>query len=142
MANSTTASLAKDYQNTNIHTTYNISLNSAIEKCHAMLLAMNHLAHVHEITRTINAALTNVANALVAITPTIRILLGSNFVTMACPDIMLGKLVDTVKGDIKHGTYELTKKIMNKLKETPEAGSDEEINTAQIIVKAYLKGDN
>jgi hypothetical protein len=65
-----------------------------------------------------------------------------SIVTMACLDIMLGELVDTVKGDIKHGTYELTKKIAYKLKETPEVGSDEEINAAWIIVEAYLQGNN
>jgi hypothetical protein len=46
-----------------------------------MLLAMNHLAHVQEIARTINAAATNAANAMLTINPTIRILLGTDFVT-------------------------------------------------------------
>jgi hypothetical protein len=51
------------------------------------------------------------------------------------------ELVDTVKIDIKKTVYNLTKQIAYKLKATPNARTDEEIQSACIIIDAYIKND-
>jgi hypothetical protein len=91
--------------------------------------------------RTINTAATNTANAMLTITPTIKILLGNNFVAAHHLKNITDKLVETVKIDVKKGVYNLTKQIAYKLKTTPDAGTDEEIQSAHIIIDAYLKHD-
>jgi hypothetical protein len=89
--------------------------------------------------RTINAATTNTANAMLTITPTIKILLSNNFIAAHHLENITDKLVETIKIDVKKGVYNLTKQITYKLKTTPDAGTDEEIQSAHIIVNAYLK---
>jgi hypothetical protein len=106
-----------------------------------MLLAMNHLAHVREMARTINAAATNAANAMLTITPTIRILLGTDFVTSHQLESVTDNLVEIVKTDAEKTIYDLTKQITYKLKATPDAGTDKEIKSARIIIDAYIKND-
>jgi hypothetical protein len=100
---------------------------------------MNHLTHVQEMARTINAAATNAANAMLSITPTIKILLGTNFVTSHHLGSITDNLVEIVRTDTEKAVYELTKQIAFKLKATPNAGTDEEIKSACIIVDAYIK---
>jgi hypothetical protein len=78
---------------------------------------------------------------MLTITPTIKILLGSDFVANYCLETITDELVDTTKTDIERNVYNLTKQIAYKMKATPEAGTDEEIQTACIIVDAYLKHD-
>jgi hypothetical protein len=107
-----------------------------------MLLAMNHLAHVREMARTINAAATNAANAMLSITPTIRILLGSDFVASHHLESATDNLVKIVRTNIEKAVYDLTKQIAFKLKATPDTGTDEEIKFACIIVDAYIKNDH
>jgi hypothetical protein len=102
---------------------------------------MNHLAHVQEMVRTINAAATNTANAMLTITPTIKILLGSDFVASHHLGNVTDDLVEIIKTDIEKTIYDLTKQIAYKLKETPDAGTDEEIKSACIIVEAYIKNN-
>jgi hypothetical protein len=46
-----------------------------------------------------------------------------------------------VKTDVEKAVYNLTKQIAYKLKATPDAGTDEEIKSARIIVDAYIKND-
>jgi hypothetical protein len=106
-----------------------------------MLLTMNHLTHVQEMARTINAMATNAANAMLTITPTIRILLGSNFLTSHHLESVTDNLVEIVKTDTEKTVYDLTKQIAYKLKATPDAGTDEEIKSACIILEAYTKRD-
>jgi hypothetical protein len=68
----TTASIPTiptNYLNTKVHVGYNKSLHSIQEQRRAMLLAMNHLAHIREMARTINAAATNAANAMLSLSP-------------------------------------------------------------------------
>jgi hypothetical protein len=91
--------------------------------------------------RTINAAATNTANAMLTITPTIRILLGTNFITSHQLESVTDDLVEIVKTDAKKTIYDLTKQIAYKLKATPDAGTDEEIKSAHIIVDTYIKND-
>jgi hypothetical protein len=91
--------------------------------------------------RTINAAATNAANAMLTITPTIKILLNSNFVAAHRLETITDKLVETVKIDVKKSVYNLTKQIAYKLKATPDAGTDKEIKSACIIVNTYVKDD-
>jgi hypothetical protein len=74
-------SVPNNYLNTEVHVNYNKSLHSIQEQRCAMLLAMNHFTHVREMARTINAAATNTANAMLSVTPTIKILLGTDFIT-------------------------------------------------------------
>jgi hypothetical protein len=107
-----------------------------------MLLAMNHLAHVQEMARTINAAATNAANAMLSITPTIKILLGSDFVASHHLETATNDLVEIVRTDTEKAIYNLTKQIAFKLKATPNAGTDEEIKSACIIIDAYIKNDH
>jgi hypothetical protein len=128
-----------NYLNTEVHINYNESLHSIQEQCQAMLLTMNHLAHVQEMAQTINAASTNATNAMLTITPTIKILLGSDFVANHHLKTVTNELVKTTKTDIERNVYNLTKQIAYKMKATPEAGTEEEIQTACIIVDAYLK---
>jgi hypothetical protein len=91
--------------------------------------------------RTINAAATNAANAMLSITPTIRILLGTDFVTSHHLESVTDDLVEIVKTDTEKTVYDLTKQITYKLKATPDAGTDEEIKSARIIVDTYIKND-
>jgi hypothetical protein len=91
--------------------------------------------------RTINTAATNTANAMLTITPTIKILLGNDFVSAHHLETITDKLVETVKIDIKKTVYNLTKQIAYKLRATPDARTDKEIQSAHIIVDAYLKND-
>jgi hypothetical protein len=106
-----------------------------------MLLAMNHLAHVREMARTINTAATNAANAMLTITPTIRILLGTDSVTSHQLESVTDNLIEIVKTDAEKTVYNLTKQITYKLKATPNAGTDEEIKSTCIIVDVYTKND-
>jgi hypothetical protein len=106
-----------------------------------MLLSMNHLAHVQEMARTINATATNVANAMLTITPTIEILLGNDFVAAHHLENVTDELVETIKIDVEKMVYNLTKQITYKLKATPDAGTDKEIQSSCIIIDAYLKND-
>jgi hypothetical protein len=131
-----------NYLNTEVHVGYNESLHSIQEQCRAMLLAMNHLTHVREMARTINAAATNAANTMLSITPTIRILLGSDFVASHHLESATNNLVEIVRTDIEKAVYNLTKQIAFKLKATPDAGTDEEIKSARIIVDAYIKNNH
>jgi hypothetical protein len=89
-----------------------------------MLLAMNHLAHVREMARTINAAATNAANAMLSITPTIKILLGSDFIASHHLETATDNLVEIIRTDTEKAVYNLTKQIAFKLKATPDAGTD------------------
>jgi hypothetical protein len=107
-----------------------------------MLLAMNHLAHVREMARTINTAATNAANAMLSITPTIKILLGSDFVASHHLETATDNLVEIIRTDTEKAVYDLTKQIAFKLKATPDAGADEEIKSAHIIVDAYIKNND
>jgi hypothetical protein len=107
-----------------------------------MLLAMNHLTHVREMARTINATATNAANAMLSITPTIRILLGSDFVASHHLQTATDDLVEIVRTDTEQTVYELTKQIAFKLKATPDASMDKEIKSTCIIVDAYIKNDH
>jgi hypothetical protein len=141
----TTASvptIPTNYLNTEVHVGYNESLHSIQEQRHAMLLAMNHLTHVREMARTINAAATNAANTMLSITPTIRILLGSDFVASHNLESATNDLIEIVRTDIEKAVYDLTKQIAFKLKATPDAGTDKEIKSARIIVDAYIKSDH
>jgi hypothetical protein len=88
-----------NFLNTEVHVNYNESLHSIQEQHHAMLLAMNHLAHVQEMARTINTAATNTANTMLSITPTIRILLGTDFVTSHHLENVTNDLIKIVKTD-------------------------------------------
>jgi hypothetical protein len=76
---------------------------------------------------------------MLTITPTIKILLGSDFVANHHLETITDKLVKTTKMDIERNIYNLTKQIAYKMKATPEAGTGEEIQTTCIIVDAYLK---
>jgi hypothetical protein len=107
-----------------------------------MLLAMNHLAHVREMARTINAAATNAANAMLSITPTIKILLGSDFVASHHLQTATNDLVKIVRTDAEQAVYDLTKQIAFKLKATPDASTDKEIKSARITVDAYIKNNH
>jgi hypothetical protein len=107
-----------------------------------MLLAMNHLTHVREMARTINAAATNTANTMLSITPTIKILLGSNFVASHHLETATDDLVEIVRTNTEKAVYDLTKQIAFKLKTTPDASTDEEIKSARIIIDAYIKNDH
>jgi hypothetical protein len=89
--------------------------------------------------RTINTAATNTANAMLSITPTIKILLSTNFVTSHCLGSVTDDLVKIVRTNTEKAVYELTKQIAFKLKATPDARTDEEIKSAHIIVDAYIK---
>jgi hypothetical protein len=143
-ASYTTASIPtvpNNYFNTEVHVNYNESLHSVQEQHCAMLLTMNHLAPVQEMARTINATATNAANAMLTITPTIKILLGSDFVASHHLESVTDELIETVKVDVEKTVYNLTKQIAYKLKGTPEAGTDEEIKSACIIIEAYIKND-
>jgi hypothetical protein len=102
---------------------------------------MNHLTHVQEMARTINAAATNAANTMLTITSIIKILLGNDFIAAHHLETITDKLVETVKIDIKKTVYNLTKQIAYKLKATPDAGTDEEIQSACIIIDACVKND-
>jgi hypothetical protein len=106
-----------------------------------MLLAMNHLAPVQEMARTINAAATNAANAMLTITLTIRTLLGTDFVTSHQLESVTDDLVEIVKTNAKKTIYDFTKQIAYKLKATPDTGTDKEIKSACIIVDAYIKNN-
>jgi hypothetical protein len=130
-----------NFLNTEVHINYNESLHSIQEQHRAMLLAMNHLTHVQEMARTINATATNAANAILSITPTIRILLSTDFVTSHCLESVTDDLVEIVKTDTKKTVYDLTKQIAYKLKATPDAGTNKEIKSTCIIIDAYIKND-
>jgi hypothetical protein len=91
--------------------------------------------------RTINTAATNAANAMLTITPTIKILLGSDFIASHHLGNVTDDLIEIIKTDIEKTIYDLTKQITYKLKETPDTGTDEEIKSAHIIVEAYIKND-
>jgi hypothetical protein len=138
----TVPTVPTNYLNTEVHVGYNESLHSIQEQRRAMLLAMNHLAHVQEMARTINAAGTNAANAMLSITPTIKILLGSDFVASHNLQTATDDLIEIVRTETEQTIYNLTKQIAFKLKATPEAGTDEEIKSACIIVDAYIKNDH
>jgi hypothetical protein len=140
-ATATVPTVPTNYLNTEVHVGYNESLHSIQEQRRAMLLAMNHLAHVREMARTINAAGTNAANAMLSITPTIKILLGSDFVASHNLQTATDDLVEIVRTETEQTIYNLTKQIAFKLKATPEAGTDEEIKSARIIVDAYIKDE-
>jgi hypothetical protein len=130
-----------NFLNTEVHVNYNKSLHSIQEQRHTMLLAMNHLTHVQEMARTINAAATNTTNAMLSITPTIRILLSTDFVTSHHLESVTDDLVEIVKTNTKKTIYNLTKQIAYKLKATPDAGTDKEIKSAHIIIDAYIKNN-
>jgi hypothetical protein len=91
--------------------------------------------------RTINAAATNAANTMLTITPTIRILLGTDFVTSHRLESVTDDLIEIVKTEAEKTIYNLTKQITYKLKATPDAKTDEEIKSARIIVNAYIKNN-
>jgi hypothetical protein len=131
-----------NYLNTEVHVGYNKSLHSIQEQRRAMLLAMNHLTHVREMARTINAAATNAANAMLSITPTIKILLGSDFVASHYLETATDNLIEIIRTDTEKAVYDLTKQIAFKLKATPDAGTDEEIKSTCIIVDAYIQNDH
>jgi hypothetical protein len=133
--------IPNNYLNTEVHVNYNESLHSIQEQSCAMLLAMNHLTHVREMARTINAAATNAANAMLSITPTIRILLGTDFVTSHRLESVTDDLVEIVKTDMEKAIYDLTKQIAYKLKATPDAGTNKEIKAVHIIVEAYIRNN-
>jgi hypothetical protein len=59
--------------------------------------------------RTINATATNTANAMLSITPTIRILLGTDFITSHHLESVTDDLIEIVKADTKKTVYDLTK---------------------------------
>jgi hypothetical protein len=88
--------------------------------------------------RTINAAATNAANTMLTITPTIKILLSSNFVAAHCLENVTDELVETVKIDIEKTVYNLTKQIAYKLKATSDAETDKEIQSACIIIDGEM----
>jgi hypothetical protein len=92
--------------------------------------------------RTINAAATNAANTMLSITPTIRILLSSDFVASHHLESATDNLVKIVRTDIEKAVYDLTKQIAFKLKATPDARTDEEIKSTHIIIDAYVKNDH
>jgi hypothetical protein len=92
--------------------------------------------------RTINAAATNAANAMLSVTPTIKILLGTNFVTSHHLGSVTDDLVEIVRTDTEKAVYKLTKQIAFKLKATPDAGTDEEIKSVHIIIDAYIKNNH
>jgi hypothetical protein len=131
-----------NYLNTEVHVGYNESLHSIQEQHRAMLLAMNHLALVREMARTINAAATNTANAMLSINPTIKILLSSDFVASHHLQTATDDLVKIVRTDTKQTVYKLTKQVAFKLKATPDAGMDEEIKSTRIIIDAYIKNNH
>jgi hypothetical protein len=106
-----------------------------------MLLAMNHLTHIQEMARTINATATNAANAMLSITPTIRILLGTDFVTSHHLESVTDNLVEIVKTDTEKTVYDLIKQIAYKLKATLDTGTDKEIKSTRIIIDTYIKND-
>jgi hypothetical protein len=141
-ATATVPTVPTNYLNTEVHVGYNESLHSIQEQCRAMLLTMNHLAHVREMARTINAAATNAANAMLSITPTIKILLGSDFVASHHLQTATDNLVEIVRTDTEQTVYELTKQVAFKSKATPDAGTDEEIKSARIIVDTYIKNNH
>jgi hypothetical protein len=87
--------------------------------------------------RTINAA-----NTMLSITPTIRILLSSDFIASHHLESATDDLVEIVRTDIEKAVYDLTKQIAFKLKATPNAGTDKEIKSACIIVDTYIKNDH
>jgi hypothetical protein len=91
--------------------------------------------------RTINTAATNAANAMLTITPTIKILLGSDFIASHCLGNVTDNLIKIIKVDIEKTIYDLTKQIAYKLKETPDTGTDKEIKSAQIIIEVYIKNN-
>jgi hypothetical protein len=130
-----------NYLNTEVHVGYNESLHSIQEQRRTMLLAMNHLTHVREMARTINAAATNAANAMLSITPTIKILLGSDFVASHHLQTATDDLVEIVRTNTEQTVYELTKQVAFKLKATPDAGTDKEIKSTRIIVDTYIKNN-
>jgi hypothetical protein len=140
-ATASVPTVPNNYLNTEVHVNYNESLHSIQEQHCTMLLAINRLTHVQEMARTINATATNAANAMLSITPTIKILLGTNFVTSHCLGSVTDDLIEIVKTDTKKTVYDLTKQIAYKLKATPDAGTDEEIKSAHIIVDAYIKNN-
>jgi hypothetical protein len=107
-----------------------------------MLLTMNHLAHVREMARTINTAATNAANTMLSITPTIKILLSSDFVASHHLETTTDNLIEIVRTDTEKAVYDLTKQIAFKLKATPDASTDEEIKSTRIIVDAYIKNNH
>jgi hypothetical protein len=92
--------------------------------------------------RTINAAATNAANIMLSITPTIKILLGSDFVASHHLETSTNDLVEIVRTDTEKAVYKLTKQIAFKLKATPDAGTDEEIKSVRIIVDTYIKNEH
>jgi hypothetical protein len=92
--------------------------------------------------RTINTTATNTANTMLSITPTIRILLGSNFVASHHLESATDDLVEIVRTDIEKAVYDLTKQIAFKLKATPDTSMDKEIKSACIIVDAYIKNNH
>jgi hypothetical protein len=89
--------------------------------------------------RTINTAATNAANAMLSVTPTIKILLGTDFVTSHHLGSITDDLVEIIRTDTEKAVYELTKQITFKLKATPDAGTDEEIKSTCIIIDTYIK---
>jgi hypothetical protein len=91
--------------------------------------------------RTINATATNAANAMLSITPTIKILLGTDFVTSHHLESVTDDLVKIDKTDTEKTVYNLTKQIAYKLKATPDTGTNEEIKSACIIIEAYIRDD-
>jgi hypothetical protein len=92
--------------------------------------------------RTINTAATNAANAMLSITPTIKILLGSDFIASHHLETTTNNLIEIVRTDTEKAVYNLTKQIAFKLKATPDASTDEEIKSAHIIVDAYIKNND
>jgi hypothetical protein len=141
-ATATVPTVLTNYLNTEVHVGYNKSLHSIQEQRRTMLLAMNHLAHVREMARTINTAATNAANAMLSITPTIKILLGSDFVASHHLQTATNNLVEIVRTDTEQTVYGLTKQVAFKLKATPDTGMDEEIKSTRIIVDAYIKNNH
>jgi hypothetical protein len=78
---------------------------------------------------------------MLTITPTVKILLGSDFVANHCLETTTDELVEITKTDIERNVYNLTKQIAYKMKAMPEDGTEEEIQTTCIIIDAYLKHD-
>jgi hypothetical protein len=140
-ATASVPTIPNNFLNTEVHINYNKSLHSIQEQHHTMLLAMNHLAHIQEMARTINATATNAVNAMLSITPTIRILLGTDFITSHCLESVTNNLIEIVKTDTEKTIYNLTKQIAYKLKATPDAGTDKEMKSTCTIVDAYIKND-
>jgi hypothetical protein len=131
-----------NYLNTKVHVGYNKSLHSIQEQHHTMLLAMNHLAHIREMARTINAAATNAANTMLSITPTIKILLGSDFVASHHLETATDNLVEIIRTNTEKAVYDLTKQITFKLKATPDASTNKKIKSAHIIINTYIKNNH